>query len=400
MINKVMLKQKIKKIGKLTTKQTLVLVVLALFGFSAFVTPLVRADNYDAQIKQLQEQNAANQSQAKVLQSQAETYQQAVDQLQGQINTLQGQIDANTAKSNDLQTKITAAETELAKQRKIIGESIRSMYLEGQISTLEMLASSKNLSDFVDKQQYRNSVQNKIKDTMDKITALKAQMRSQKEQIQQLLNEENSMQGQLSADRSKQAELLAYTEGQKASYEAQIKATNQQISSLRAQQLAFYNSISGGGKRTSGAYGSFQYRNLSQQQYCGGGYRFCAWGHDDWVSTEAGDTWGLHLARECVHYAADRAARGRDLSAYFGSGRGNAGNWPSSLRYAPGVYTDNTPEVGSVAIADIPPVGHAMYVEYITDDGWVGVSQMNWDVQGHYSTMEIKASGAVYVHFH
>jgi hypothetical protein len=42
------------------------------------------------------------------------------------------------------------------------------MYLEGKTSTLEMLASSKDLSDFVDKQQSRNAVQSKVKDTMAK----------------------------------------------------------------------------------------------------------------------------------------------------------------------------------------------------------------------------------------
>jgi surface antigen len=65
-----------------------------------------------------------------------------------------------------------------------------------------------------------------------------------------------------------------------------------------------------------------------------------------------------------------------------------------------GAYrVDQNPEVGAVAITTAFPSGHAMYVEYVLDDGWVGVSQMNWDVRGHYSTMEVKASGVWFIHF-
>lgn len=409
MFKRVMLKQKSKnnqnivqnilRNGLIGWKSLSVLVVVAVFAASVIGSRMVRADQYDEQIRNLQNQNAANRNQVVQLAAQAETYQQAIDQLQAQINQLQEQINANQAKSADLQRQITEAEAELAKQRKILGESIRTMYLEGQITTLEMLASSKDLSDFVDKQQYRSTVQNKIKSTVDKINALKVQLKNQKQQVEDLLKEQQALQGQVAADRDKQAQMLAYTEGQKRSFESQIRQNNQQISGLRAQQAAFYARITGGGTRNFGSAGAFQFRALSGQQYCGGGYSYCWAGHDQYVN----DTWGLGLARECVHYAADRAARGLNLAPYLGKyyGAGNATNWTDNLS---GAYrVDRSPEVGSVAIAKAQDLGnsygHAMYVEYVLGDGWVGVSQMNWDGRGSYSTMEIKASGVWFVHF-
>lgn len=398
MIKLVMLKQKLQIKKALSTKQSLMVLIGVVFAFSALVTPLVLADDFDAKIKQLQQQNVANQAQANVLAAQAETYQQAIDQLQGQINALQAQIDANTAKSNDLQRQIAEAEAELARQRKVMGESIRSMYLEGQISTLEMLASSKDLSDFVDRQQYRNSVQNKIKTTLDKINALKNQLRTQKTQIEQLLKEQEAMRLQMSADRNKQSEMLAYTQGQKQAFEAQIRATNAEIAVERAKKAAYYASISGGGSRNYGTDGPFSYRNYQPGGSCGGGYHYC-WAYlDQWVS----DTWGLSYARECVHYAADRAAWGRNLHGYFGNGRGNATNWPSSLTGAPGVLVDVPAARGTVAIklaGGGDYYGHAMYVEEVLNDGWVRVSQMNWGPPGSYSTMEVKASGVIFISF-
>jgi peptidoglycan DL-endopeptidase CwlO len=384
--------------NQISVKQRmLALAVVVVLAGGAIVPHFVRADQYDDQIKNLQNQNVGNRAQANVLAAQAETYQQAIDQLQAQIDKLQAEINANQAKSADLQRQIIAAEEDLAKQKKTLGESIRQMYLEGQITTLEMLASSKDLSDFVDRQQYRTSVQNKIKSTVDKINALKIQLKNQRQQVEDLLHEQQAMQAQVAADRDKQAQMLAYTESQKRSFETQIRQNNQQISGLRAQQAAFYARITGGGTRNFGSAGNFRFRALSGQQSCGGGYSYCWAGHDQYVN----DTWGLGLARECVHYAADRAARGLNLAPYLGGGRGNATQWPNSLG---GAYrVDRSPSVGAVAIAKAEdlgnPYGHAMFVEYVLGDGWVGVSQMNWDGRGSFSTMEVESSGVWFVHF-
>ncbi len=70
------------------------------------------------------------------------------------------------------------------------------MYVEDDISTLEMLASSKDLSDFVDKQQYRNSVKNKIKLTLDRITELRHQLKGQKESLESTIKEQQVIHNQ------------------------------------------------------------------------------------------------------------------------------------------------------------------------------------------------------------
>lgn len=410
MFKEVMIKQKLQNnhINQLlssfkkprTARQSIVAVLLvSIFAVGTVVPPMVQADQYDEQIKQLQAQNSANLQKASELQQQAQTYQQAIDQLQLQISVIEGQINENQLKRDDLQRQIDEAEAELTKQKHVLGENIKTMYLEGQISTLEMLASSKDLSDFVDRQQYRSTVQDKIKDTLDRINKLKAELKNKKQEVDNLLQEQQTMQAQLNSNKQKQSEMLAYTQAQKSDYENQIRTTSAQINSLRAQQAAFYARITGGGTRTFGSAGNFQFRALSAQQGCGGGYSYCWAYHDQAVN----DTWGLFWARECVHYAADRAARGVNLAPYFNryAGAGNATNWTDVLsgRYV----VDRVPSVGAVAIAKASdlgnPYGHAMYVEYVLNDGWVGVSQMNWDGRGSYSTMEIKSSGVWFIHF-
>src|SRR5581483_760402 len=100
-------------------------------------------------------------------------------------------------------------------EKQVLGENIKQMYLDGQESTLELLASSSNLSDFIDREQYRTSVETKIKDTVNEINALKAKLESQQKELQALIADEQNQQNELAGERNQQTQLLAYTEDQK-----------------------------------------------------------------------------------------------------------------------------------------------------------------------------------------
>lgn len=82
------------------------------------------------------------------------------------------------------------------------------MYLEGQISALEMLALSNDLSEFVDRQQYRNAVKNKITGTLETITELKQELAGKRDEVESRLREQQTLQGQLASQRAENDELL------------------------------------------------------------------------------------------------------------------------------------------------------------------------------------------------
>jgi peptidoglycan hydrolase CwlO-like protein len=345
---------------------------------SAVVPPLVRADQFDAQIQALQQQNASTQSNLAQLGSEATSLADEVNKLQAQINALQAQINANQAKSDDLKKQIAAAEDELAKQKKVLGENIRAMYVEGQISTLEMLASSKDLSDFVDKQQYRSSVQDKIKTTLDKITALKVQLKDDQQQVDALLKDEQTMNNQLSGQRAYQSSLLAMNQQQQDALNQQIQANNTQVASLRAAQAAANRKL-GGSNVEAGDPGH-------------GGYP----GYLDQAGKDTlSDPWGM-FNRECVSYTAWKVYQTFGHMPYWG-GHGNANQWPASA-VADGISTGTTPRAHSVAIYTGGYYGHAMWVEGVSGD-YIHVSQYNYDLAGHYSEMTINGSGLTYIYF-
>jgi peptidoglycan DL-endopeptidase CwlO len=363
------------------------LVIGTLLATATIVGGTVKADQFDAQINALNQQNAAAQAQSSSLAATAASYQAAIDQLSVQISGLQSLISQTQAKIDDLNNQIAQAQAQLAQEKKILGENIKTMYLEGDVSTLEILAGSKNLSDFVNKQQYRNSVADKIKTSVDKINVLKAELQKQQSQQQQLLKSQQDQQSQLQSSETQQTAMLNYTEGQKSAYDQQISSNNSQIASLRAQQIAANRRLVSSGNVSIVSTGS-----------CGGSYPgdvagpFGHWGCN-YYQDSAVDNWGM-LNRECVSYTAWRVNQAYGDMPYWGNLNANADHWPADAAGS-NIPMGSTPKVGSVAIGTNPnwfgSVGHAMWVEAVSG-GQILVSQYNFSAPGQYSEMWISTS--------
>jgi len=381
-----MLKQKLEKLG--ISFKVASISILSLLIVSGSVG-LVRADQFDQQIQALQEQNNSNQAQANNLAAQASSYQDAIDKLQLQINALQQSIVDNQLKSEDLQKQIVQAQADLDHQKQVLGENIKAMYLEGNISTLEILASSNNISDYVNKAEYRNSVQSKVKTTLDKINALKVQLTQQQKALEAAIASLKLQQSQLSSTQSQQSQMLAYTEGQKAAYDQQISSNQSKIADLRRQQII---------ANSRNVIGVTSYGGS-----CGGGYPgavngpYGTWGCN-YAKDNTIDNWGMYN-RECVSYTAYRvAASGRNMPNW--GGIGDAKQWPGNAQAA-GIPVDfgANAQVGDVAISTAGTWGHAMYVESVNGDGTVTVSQYNQDFQGNYSVNTRSISSLYFIHF-
>lgn len=375
-ITVLMLKQKLRISPK--AKYTLCAIIVgAVFSANIFVGAVVRADQFDEQIRSLQQDNAAKRQASNQLAAQASSYQDEVDRLSTQINSIRQTILDYQHQSDDLQKQIEADQIELDHQKKVLGENIKTMYLEGQISTLEILASSKDLSEFVDKQQYRNSVQSKVMTTVAKITDLKLQLQTKQREIQGLITDQQTQQAQLDGSLSQQSELLNMTASQKAAKDAEIRSNNAQISALRAAQLAANRRLGGTAEPGDPNHGGYP----------------ANW--DRAPQDSLLDSWGM-LNRECVSYTAWKVFEAYGYMPYWG-GVGNANQWPGDARAA-GIPTGSTPKVGSVAISMGGAYGHSMWVEAVSGD-YIRVSQYNYDLAGHYSEMTINGSGLTYIYF-
>jgi peptidoglycan hydrolase CwlO-like protein/surface antigen len=312
------------------------------------------------------------------LQAEAVSYQDAVARLNGQISLLQTQIDYNTSEQTRLTAEITAKQAEIDHERKILASDLKAMYVDDEMSTIEMLATSKNLSEYVDKEEYRNAVQSKIQSTLKEIAVLQAQLQSQKSQVEALLAEQHAQQDQLAAARAEQANLLAYNESQQASYNAQTSANQSKLDALIAAQRRANNDTSAAYYflRFPGAVGGFNGYNYP---YANAGFGMST--APGCVDNDGPDQWG-YCTRQCVSYAAWAVAASGRSAPYF---YGNAKDWVGAARaHGVPVYTSN-PQPGDVAISTAGTWGHAMYVEAVSGSS-IYVSQYNQQLTGQYST--------------
>ncbi len=361
-------------------KLRVILVTLASCGLIGGVV-IVHADQFDVQINALNAQNSSTQGIVNGLESQAGSYQAAIGQLQTQIDTVQAQIADNQTQQAQLQQQIVDNQQQIDLKKQELSATIKVLYIDGQTTTIEELATSKNLSDYVDKEEYRTTVQNQLDGKIKEIGALQVLLQSEKQKITVLLESEKTQNAQLSSAQSQQNNLLSFNQGQQDAYNQQISANSSQIAKLRQAQIAANARFTGGGAPGSGPA-------------CGGGYpaKWCEIAQDSVI-----DSWGMYN-RECVSYTAFRVAESGRNMPYWG-GSGNANQWPGDARAA-GIPIDSNPTPGSVAISMRGAFGHAMYVESVNGDGTINISQYNASLDGRYSTRSnLDPSGLLFLHF-
>lgn len=343
------------------------------------VPQVVDADRYDQQINTLNQQNNAARAQNQQLEVEAGNLQAVIDGIRSEIAAIESQIQANQTKRSDTVQKIAEGEARLTELKETLGENLQQMYIDGGMSTIEMLATSQNLSHFVDKQEYGQSVQAKIQKTLEDINKLQAKLRADKASLDALIADQEAMQGQLAAQRSEQDRLLAMNQEQQGQYEQSIESNNVQIANLRKQQAAV------NARFTSG---STTRKNIPDTT----GY---PWANAPFPNTII-DSWGMYQ-RQCVSYTAWKVWKSGRHMPYWG-GRGNAKLWDDNARSA-GIPVDGSPRVGDVAISNRGHYGHAMYVEAVYDDGTILVSQYNASWDGRYSEARIAKGDLAFIHF-
>lgn len=365
----------------LASRASLVAMSVLLAGSGIFgLTSHVLARDYDAEIRAKQQEADNYNSEASRLGEMADSLQSELDKINGQIAAIQAQIADSQNKINNLNTQIKKNEAAINQNRKAMGRILADLYVDDQISPLEMLASSKNISDYIDKQEQRSSLKSSLNDKIKEIKSLQKKLEENKKAAQNTLRDQESQRNAMAAKQSERAKLIADTKNDQNNYTALAQKRNSEVAKLREEQraaimaaLAAQNGGSSIGAVPPASPGSGGYpaiwRNAPLDAYV--------------------DNWGL-FTRECVSYAAWKVASTGRYVPHFG-GAGHAYQWPSTVaRY--GIQSGSTPKAGSVAVWKIGAYGHVMYVEAVHGDGSLTVSDYNLEWDGLYRYYTIDAS--------
>lgn len=337
-------------------------VAVLLAGAVAFVSlQTAKADNFDDRIRILQSEIDSFQSEAARLSSQSASLQREIAALTAQKSAIQAQVDLSQAKYDKLVAEIAANEKRLATSQDALSSIITSMIVEGQVTPIEILASSSSVGDYLIRHDRLSSTSSQLQSSIDEINRVKKELAEQKVAAEKVLKDQQSQRDMLAAKEAEQSKLLAATQGQEANYMAMVGQRSAQVSALRAEQAAAMNRAGGGG---SGArYGSSAYP-----------WPNAAMNYDDNCvypnGSSGADDWG-YCKRQCVSYVAwklETDGRGNRNFSYLGHARG----FGSGGSYVP---VDNI-QPGDVIVWYIGYYGHVMYVDWVSGDS-VGISQMN-----------------------
>ena len=387
--------------GIVTKSVIVAMAVLTVAGTSfVYQPPQVQADKFDDQIQALQREIDAYAEEARKLSDQTSSLQAQLDIYSTERAQIQAQIAISQTKYTQLQEQIAETEKQIEQNRKILGDTLADLYIDDQISPLEMLASSNTIGDYVDKQEYRSAIRDQLSAKIVKIQELKVALEAQKTDVERTLGDQKNAQNALAAKEAEQAALVAQTRGQQSAYQQLAVETNERKLEIQRQQQAAIEAAiiaaSGGvagtilpGDPNKGGYPWEAGCTVDENAVSHGGY-----------NGNGSDPLG-YGCRQCVSYTAWKVMQKTDYEPRWW---GNANMWPGSAQSA-GFSTGNTPQVGSVGIISAGQYGHAVWIEAVNGDGTVDVSQYNYynaggSGWGHYSKMRVSsATYDTYIYF-
>ena len=354
------------QVNDLKTK-ILATLAIAVFLVSIFsISYTAHADQYDAQINALKNQINQNQAAANQKRNEADTLQNRLDAINAQIKAAEASLSLTKTQISATNQEIEAQNKELNRQKEILKENLRIVYKQGEITPLEIIASSKNLSDFISQQQYFSAIKNKIEQNLDKIDQIKKQLDNKKAELTGLSAQQQGQVDSIASQRTEQSNLLAQTRGDEAKYQQIVSDTKKQLSAAQAAQAASIASAS-----SNNVYGG------------SGGY---PWANAPWPNLLA-DYWNFYQ-RQCTSYAVWRFSAlhpGKPIPTWWGTiVPTNAKHFPARASVTPGFTVSSIPQVGDIAIYSAGEYGHAMIVESISGNA-VRVSQYNAGWDGRYS---------------
>ena len=382
-------------------KVTLVSAALLLLVSAVNVqgTVPVEALSLDEQINAVQREIDQYRAKSEQLKDEAASIEKELAGLSAQKQTIEGQIALTQLQHDKLQQEIAVTQKKIDGNRSVLGTILADIYVDDQISPLEMLASSKNISDFVDKRSHRSAISQNLASTVQQINKLKETLASQQNETERLLGEQKLAKQALADKEVEQQNLLAKTQGDNVAYQTLTADREARKGELHKQQQA---AIEAAMRRGGSGFNPSTVGDASK-----GGYPWeagCTVNANAWSfggpNGNGTDPLG-YGCRQCVSYTAFKVGqRTGNYPRYWG----NANMWPASAR-ASGYQTGSTPRANSVGVIMSGQYGHTVWVDSVNADGTLTISQYNYfnaggPGWGHYSKMRVSAATYdVYIYF-
>jgi len=176
------------------------------------------------------------------LENQIAIFNGQIEQLELQIQATEAEIAKTQLEIAETTQKIKETEAELKRQQEIIKEHLRVIYEEGRVTAVEVVVSSNDFSEFINKTEYLQTMQQKVQETAERIRELRIELDEKKKSLETKKSDLNNLKGELNArkadldaQKAQKDALLAKTKGEEASFAAQLNETRAAFSAVQSR---------------------------------------------------------------------------------------------------------------------------------------------------------------------
>ncbi len=186
------------------------------------VSLTVFADDLEDKLSDLQSQADTQKSKVDAATSQVTTISEQLRQLQGSLDTaeaeykeVKGKLNATEAKIDQNETLLKKTETDLAKKTKVLDKRVRDIYINGQISYVDVMFGAKDFSDLMTRMdllkriiKYDYDLITKVQQEKAVVMTTKAELEKDREAIKPLVDEAAKKQDLVKSRKENKARLL------------------------------------------------------------------------------------------------------------------------------------------------------------------------------------------------
>jgi len=187
-----------------------------------------REQDLRSETQRLEAEIAQNEVVLKDLHSQSLTLNNKLKELTTQIANVNSQIELTTVEIESLTLQLEKTEAELQRHKSILAENIRTLYIEGSVSTMDLLLASEDFSDFVNQQEYLSQLKTSVQESTEQVQLLKESIQAKKTEQENLLVKQQSYKDELQGKQYEQSRLLSETKGNEQAYQAKVAELKKQ----------------------------------------------------------------------------------------------------------------------------------------------------------------------------
>lgn len=172
-----------------------------------------------------------------------------LNDLNSQLSSLSAELDNASAQIEQLSAEVERAKLDLAAaqlneeaQYTAMKNRIKFMYEGGSLSLLEILFSSDNMGDFLNKAEYVTTISEYDRDMLDELGEVCASVEQKQNELRAKQDELSAMQVELNAKKEALTSKISTTSSQLEDYTAQLERAR---AAEEALKLAQNNAISG-----------------------------------------------------------------------------------------------------------------------------------------------------------